>query len=142
MRLSAPPAGQEPAQERRESVAVPATTFQWTGNPGADRASVNTECATADVPVAECDEAYEGLACVFREITRAVARFQRRLPHRNPLVSDRLLVDGEPVLWVHELEGDRLDNNLFIDFNEGRVGVFVNGEFLQCAEDSAGGRWR
>ena len=63
---------------------------------------------------------YEGLACVFREITRAVARFQCRLQHRNPLVSDRMLVDGEPVLWVHEIEGDRLDNNPFIDFNEGR----------------------
>ena len=70
--LGASLAGQ--GQERQETVAVPAATFQWTGNPGTDRASVRTECATADVPVADCEAAYEGLRCVFVELERALRR--------------------------------------------------------------------
>lgn len=137
--LSAPTAGQEPAQERRESVAVPAATFQWTGNPGADRASVNTECATADVPVAKCDEAYEGLACVFVELERAIRRRgQIMMVNRvDPgLRSERLTAGGGDGPWTMEVEGDRLDTFPFIDFDEDVVGVFVNGEFLQCREGS------
>ena len=117
---------------------MPAATFQWTGNPGTDRASVRTECATADVPVADCEAAYEGLRCVFVELERAIRRRgQIMMVNRvDPgLYSERLTTGDGGGAWTMEVEGDRLDTFPFIDFEEEVVGVFVNGDFLTCAED-------
>ena len=134
--LSALLSGQE--QQSQESTTVPAATFQWTGNPGTDRASVRTECATADVPVADCEATYEGLRCVFVELERALRRpgaDHDGEPRRSGPDSERLTTGDGGGAWTMEVEGDRLDTFPFIDFEEDVVGVFVNGDFLTCAED-------
>ena len=131
-------------QDRRESATVPAATFQWTGDPNRDRASVRQECATHDggVPVAECEAAYEGLACVFTELERAIGRRGQALMlrYRDPGIrSERLGIAWTAAEFEAAIRttdaGPALDANPFVDFEDDVAGVFVNGEFLTCTED-------
>ena len=68
--------------------------------------------------------------------TSAVAHSVRTEARSVPgLHSGRLTTGNGGGAWTMEVEGDRLDTFPFIDFEEGVVGVFVNGDFLACAGD-------
>ena len=151
--LAATLAGAAPAeaQGQRESVAVPAATFTWTGDPGRDRASVRQECAThgEGVPVGDCDDAYERVQCAITEIVRAWNAFTTRGSSTSVVRDWRNRDDGQRRLASDAIETpdgapfalDGVDPDEppelfpYIDFDAGQARAFVAGVFVECAEE-------